>query len=204
MHGLRDALDAVPAVAVLRGLDSDAAVAVGSAAAEAGLRAVEVTLDSPGALKAIASLAAGVPEGVVVGAGTVVRRGDVEAAVAAGASFLVAPHLDLEVLAVASAAGVPMVPGVATPSELHAAVGAGVEMVKLFPATALGTDYLRALRGPYPHTPIIVTGGVSVGDAAAWMSAGATAVGVGTSALGRVPSQVADRVSALVAAVLTS
>lgn len=200
MSGVFAALEDLPALAVLRGLHLETAVAVGRAAVASGLRAVEITLDSPAAFDAIAALAGAVGDGAAVGAGTVVEPEDVDAAISAGATFLVAPHVDLEVLARAVAAGVPMLPGVATPSELHAAERAGASMVKLFPAAALGIPYLRALRGPYPRVPILATGGVTVEAAADWLDAGATAVGLGTATLGTRPDQVSERVTSLVRA----
>lgn len=188
----------VPVVAILRGLPAGAAVSVGCAAVDGGLLAVEVTLDSPGAVEAIAGLVAAVPTEVAVGAGTVLSAADVDLAVAAGAAFLVAPHLDAEVMARAVAAGVPVVPGVASPTELHTAVRAGATMVKLFPAGPLGPGYVAALRGPYPDVPIMVSGGVTVDAVQAWLRAGATVAGIGLSSLGRAAPEVGERARTLV------
>lgn len=182
----------VPLVAVLRGLSAGAATAVGQAAVRGGLRAVEVTMDSPGAAEAIAALVAAVPAGVAVGAGTVVTDTGFDRAVAAGAQFLVAPHLDAGLVGRAAAADIPFVPGVVSPTELHAAVAAGAPMVKLFPAAPLGPGYLAALRGPYPDVEIMVSGGVAVHAVTGWLRAGATVVGIGLHGLGRTAAEVEE------------
>lgn len=182
-----------PAVAVLRGLDAVAAHRFAEAAVAGGLPAVEVTMDSPGAPDTIASLRASLPAGVAVGAGTVVTETDLAAAHGAGASFFVAPHLDEAIVAAAVALGLACIPGVASPTELYRAVGAGAAMVKLFPASALGTGYLRALRGPYPDVAVMVSGGVTIDAAADWWRAGATVVGLGVPAFGDDPCAGAQR-----------
>lgn len=195
---LAAALHAVPVIAVLRGLAPDDATAVGLAAAAGGLRAVEVTMDSPGAGDAIAALVAAAPTGVAVGAGTVVSAADLEHAVTAGARFLVSPHLDGDLVRRAAALEVPFIPGVASPTELHAAVAAGASMVKLFPAAALGQGYLAALRGPYPQVAVMVSGGIAIDTIASWLQAGATAVGIGMATIDRHPDHVQEVASKLV------
>jgi Entner-Doudoroff aldolase len=196
---LRAALDAVPLIAVLRGLGPDAAVPLGVALAAGGLRAVEITLDSPDAAVSIKALVDALDASVVVGAGTVVTTHELAAAVGAGAQFTVSPHLDEEVVLAAHAHGVAVVPGVGTATELHRAVAAGATMVKLFPAGALGVDYLAALRGPYPDVPIMVSGGVGIDRIADWLSAGASAVGLGASAFTRDASPEAAAARAVAA-----
>ena len=101
-------------------------------------------------------------------------------AMAAGASFLVAPHLDPEVLAWAVGRGVPMLPGAATPTEVLAAWRAGAAAVKVFPASALGPAFVRELRGPFPDIPLQPTGGITVETAGEYIRAGAIAVGMGS------------------------
>ncbi len=194
------ALDAVPVIAILRGLGPSDAVALGGAAAAGGVRCVEITMDSPGAVDSIGGLVAAVPTGIVVGAGTVVTLGELDAAVAAGATFVVAPHLDVAIVHAAVERGVAMVPGVATPTEMHAAMAAGAAMAKLFPGAALGVAYLKALRGPYPDVPVMVSGGVTVANVGEWLAAGATAVGLGISALGNDVASVRASAAAVVAA----
>jgi 2-dehydro-3-deoxyphosphogluconate aldolase/(4S)-4-hydroxy-2-oxoglutarate aldolase len=197
---LADALTQVPVVAVLRGLAPDEACALATAAIEGGLRAIEITMDSPGAAESISRLAATAAPGVAIGAGTVVTPADLDAATEAGAAFAVAPHLDLALLATAVTRRLPMVPGVTTPSELHAAVAAGAAFVKLFPAGALGVGYLSALRGPYPSVPLMASGGISVEQIGQWLAAGATAVGIGQSGLAAQPEAMRSRAASAVAA----
>jgi 2-dehydro-3-deoxyphosphogluconate aldolase/(4S)-4-hydroxy-2-oxoglutarate aldolase len=198
---LAEAVRDVPVVAVLRGLATERAAELAAAAVSGGLRAIEITMDSPGAPEAIRRVATTAPSEVAVGAGTVVTRGDLEAAIAAGASFAVAPHLDLEILEAGRAAGLLMVPGVATPTELHTAVGAGAGFVKLFPAAPMGFGYVSALRGPYPEVPLMVSGGITVEQVVGWLDAGASAVGIGQSGLAAEPSAMRRRAAEVVRAV---
>lgn len=179
MTALRDALSFVPLVAVLRGLGTHDAVALARALGDAGLRAVEITMDSPDAASSIKTLVDVLDSTIVVGAGTVVSVHEVSEAVGAGAQFVIAPHLDEEVVAAALSHGVAVVPGVATATELHRAVACGATLVKLFPAGAMGLDYLAALRGPYSDVPIMVSGGVGIDRIGDWLAAGATAIGLG-------------------------
>lgn len=142
-----------------------------------GVSLVEVTLTSPGALGAIQRLSQVRP----VGAGTVRTIGEAGAAVAAGATFLVSPGLNTDLVAWAAEAGVFHLPGVLTPTEIEAALSAGAEAVKLFPISAVGPEYLDALRGPYPGLATVPTGGVSIHNAREYLDHGAIAVGVGGS-----------------------
>jgi 2-dehydro-3-deoxyphosphogluconate aldolase / (4S)-4-hydroxy-2-oxoglutarate aldolase len=118
--------------------------------------------------------------GLVVGAGTVLSIDAARRAIDRGAAFLVAPHIDTDVVAWAAERGVPMFPGAATPTEALTAWRAGAAGVKVFPASSLGTTFVRELRGPFPDLPLIPTGGVSADNAAAYIEAGAVAVGIGS------------------------
>lgn len=197
---LVDALALVPVIAVLRGQETQEACALAIAAMSGGLKVIEVTMDSPGAAESIRRLAESAPPGVAIGAGTVVTLTDLDAAAAAGAGFAVAPHLDPALVTAAEEMGMSMVPGVASPTELHAAVTAGARYVKLFPAAALGLGYLSALRGPYPTVPVMVSGGIAVEQIGLWLAAGATAVGIGQSGLARTPDGMRSRAAEAVAA----
>ena len=149
---------------------------------QGGIGVFEITLDSPNALETIASLR-GDPELVVL-AGTVRTVDDVRAAVDAGAQGCVAPVLRPEVLGACREAGVPSVPGAMTPTEVETAWQLGAAMVKLFPAARLGPEFVRDLRGPLPDVPLLATGGVDASNAAAFLRAGAEAVGVGSALVG--------------------
>ena len=164
-------------VAILRGLSPARVAAIVEPLVAGGVTTIEVTRDSPDALVSIAALA-GRPD-VVAGAGTVLSGDDAEAAVAAGARFLVAPHLDPAVVATMAGRGVPMLPGAVTPTEIAAAWEAGAAAVKLFPAGPLGPTYLAAIRAPLAHIPLVPTGGIDDSNAAAFIAAGAAAIGVG-------------------------
>ena len=189
-------------LAILRGLDVEAAVAAGKALHTAGVLGIEVTLDSPGALDSIRALADVLPDDAVVGAGTVLSNHAAREATAAGARFLVTPVTDVALIGEASARGVPVVPGAMTPTEVHAAWSAGAAAVKLFPAGSLGPRYLKELRGPLGFVPIVATGGVTGDDAAEWVACGAVAVGVGGWLVGGGDdAHIAARASQLLAAV---
>lgn len=170
-------------MAIVRAPDAQGAVRAGLALCGAGIRLVEVSLTTPGAVDAIARLRHDAPQDVQVGAGTVLTAGDVADVVAAGAQFVVTPALAESVEATV-AAGLPLVAGAFTPSEAVAAVQRGADVVKLFPASTLGAGYLRALRDPLPHVPFMAVGGVGPQQAREFLAAGATAVGVGGPLLG--------------------
>lgn len=178
-----EALADVPIVAVLRGLQPSRAAGVAGALVRAGVRVMEVTLNSEGALDAIRRVCAAIPDGIVVGAGTVLRPAEVTAAKAAGAAFLVMPNLDPAVMAAGAEAGLPLMPGVLTPTEAFAAVSMGARVLKLFPAEIVGPAGLKSLRAVLPRhmAPIYAVGGVDLNTMAAWMEAGADGFGIGGS-----------------------
>ena len=149
-----------------------------------GIGLLEVTLDTPGALDAVRRAAT---DGRTVGAGTVVTAEQVRACADAGAGFVVSPGLVLEVLEEAARLGIEAVPGVLTPTEIQQATSHGAETVKVFPASLGGPAYLRAVRGPFPDVGIVPTGGVRIDEVAAYLSAGATAVGLGGALVGSAP-----------------
>ncbi|MEY9965656.1 2-dehydro-3-deoxyphosphogluconate aldolase/(4S)-4-hydroxy-2-oxoglutarate aldolase [Streptacidiphilus sp. MAP12-16] len=173
-------------LAVLRGTDADALTACAAVLADNGVRAVELTLSSEAGLEALRRTAAGLPSGsgVLLGAGTVLTRGQARAAVDAGARYLVTPGVAPDVLAEAADLGVPVLCGALTPSEAMTAVRLGAAAVKLFPAHAVGgARYLRDLRAPFPDVPFIAIGGIGLDDVADYLAAGALAVGVGSPLL---------------------
>ena len=170
-------------MAIVRAPDADGAVRAALALCDAGVRLVEISLTTRGALDAIARLRAEAPSQVWVGAGTVLTARDVTDVLAAGAGFVVTPAL-AESVDAAVAAGVPVAAGAFTPSEAVAAVQRGADVVKLFPASVLGPGYLRALRDPLPDVPFMAVGGIGVDAARDFLAAGAVAVGVGSPLLG--------------------
>jgi 2-dehydro-3-deoxyphosphogluconate aldolase/(4S)-4-hydroxy-2-oxoglutarate aldolase len=181
-----EALIASGVVAVLRAPTADGFAAVADVLMAAGITAIEVTLTSHGAIDAIGGLRRQLPEHAVIGAGTVLSADQAKASVDAGAAFLVSPVLDPVLLG--SEFGVPFYPGGLTPSELFAAQRTGAPLVKLFPAATVGPRYIRDVHGPLPGVRIMPTGGIDLGDIAAWLSAGAATVGLGGPLLGDAAS----------------
>lgn len=172
-------------VAILRASRADRFVEISHALVDAGLHGIEVTLTSDGALDALAQLAAELPGEVILGAGTVLDTAQAEAAVEAGASFLVSPTVSLDVIQRGRELGVAVFPGAATPTEVFQAWRGGATAVKVFPASLLGgPDYIRALRGPLPDIPLIPTGGIDLQSARTYLEAGSTAIGMGRPLIG--------------------
>lgn len=169
-----------PLVAILRGLPAEDAASVGAALFEAGFQAVEVPLNRPGALQAIATLAALAPAGTLIGAGTVMSPQEVQAVSEAGGRLIVCPHCDPAVIDEAVALGLWCVPGVGTASEAFTALRHGAHGLKLFPAEVWGPRGLKALKAVLPDgTPLWPVGGVAADNLAQWTVAGATGFGIG-------------------------
>jgi 2-dehydro-3-deoxyphosphogluconate aldolase/(4S)-4-hydroxy-2-oxoglutarate aldolase len=143
-----------------------------------GVEVVELTFTTPGVEAALARVRERHP-GVLLGAGTIRDEGQARRAAAAGADFLVMPHLEARLLETCRATGLPALPGVLTPSEVALALAQGAGVLKLFPAGPVGPGHLKALRGPFPDIRVVPTGGIGLEDIPAWMEAGALAVGVG-------------------------
>lgn len=158
----------------------DDLVRVVEAVAEGGVRCIEVTMTTPGALECIETAAkklAGAD--VLLGAGTVLDAQTCRAAILAGAEYIVAPTLSRETIMTARRYGKPVMPGAFTPTEILTAWECGADFVKVFPANVGGPDYLKAIKGPLPQIPLVPTGGVELDNIGAFMKAGAAAVGVG-------------------------
>lgn len=188
---LPDAIFEERIIAVARGQDATTAPDLAASLHTGGLNVLEITVEAAGGIEAIAALADGT---TVIGAGTVTTLEQASSAVAVGASFLVSPHLDEALMAWSSTRGVPFIPGVFTPTEIHAARMAGARAVKLYPASLGGPTLLRGLLGPYPDLAVIPTGGVDGSNAAAYLEAGAVAVGVGGWLTGGTdPGLIAER-----------
>jgi Entner-Doudoroff aldolase len=193
-------------VAVVRGTRGDRAAAVLDVLASAGLRCLEVTMNTPGAIETLRAARDRLPPEVELGAGTVIDADDVDSAAAAGASFVVAPDTRAGVAARALARGLAYYPGALTPTEVGAAWDLGASAVKVFPASRVGPGYLRELRGPFRDIPLLPTGGVRIEDAGDYIAAGAIGVGVGGPLIGDALDggdldALADRARRLLAAV---
>ncbi|MEU9507918.1 bifunctional 4-hydroxy-2-oxoglutarate aldolase/2-dehydro-3-deoxy-phosphogluconate aldolase [Micromonospora sp. NPDC048170] len=174
-------------LAIIRGTDTAAALAAGTALLEEGVRLIEVALTTPGATRVIEALRAVAPAGSLVGAGTVLTTADVADVAAAGAQFVVTPAV-VESIAEAARRGFPVVAGALTPTEAYTATRMGASAVKLFPAAVGGPAYLKAVRDPFPDIPFVAVGGVGLDDVPGYFRAGAIAVGLGGPLVGDAAS----------------
>jgi len=175
------AIEATGVVAVVRLDDARVGRAVAEALSAGGVKAIEVTMTVPNAIELIAELSASLPPDVIVGAGTVVDAGTARAVIGAGARFVVGPVFRPAVIAACHELDVPAMPGCFSPSEILSAWEAGADVVKVFPATALGPGFFKDIRGPLPQVRLMPTGGVTRANAGEWIRAGAVAVGAGTA-----------------------
>lgn len=172
-------------IAILRAPDASAFVTVARCLVEEGIRCIEVTLTSAGALQAIDALCRDLGGQVCLGAGTVLTAQDAADAIDAGAAFIVSPGVITPVIDLAARRAVPSLPGAWSATEVINAWQSGATAVKLFPAATGGPDYLRHLRGPLPDVPLVPTGGVAIAAVKEYLDAGAVAVGVGAPLVGR-------------------
>ncbi len=198
---LTDVLRRTGLVAILRGVKSREVAEIGAALFAAGICIIEVPLGSPDALASIRILRAGLPPECLVGAGTVLLRSQVEEVRQAGGELIVMPHSDPDVIRAAKAAHLAVVPGVATPTEAIAAIAAGGDALKMFPAELLGTAVLEAWRAVLPAgTPIVPVGGITPEKLAGFVAAGATGAGLGAALYhpGMSASEAAARAAAFV------
>ncbi|HEX5994106.1 MAG TPA: bifunctional 4-hydroxy-2-oxoglutarate aldolase/2-dehydro-3-deoxy-phosphogluconate aldolase [Jiangellales bacterium] len=179
--GFDAAMSGVPVIAIVRLPEAIAAAPLAVAVHRGGIRLIEVTLTTVGALDAVQTMREAGLDGLSVGVGSVRTAEDVHRSIDAGAEFLVTPTTNLDVLQAARQAGLPAMCGGLTPTELETAHRAGSAYVKLFPASALGPRYLREVLAPLPELRIIPTGGVDVDTIAQFKAAGAVGVGVGSA-----------------------
>jgi 2-dehydro-3-deoxyphosphogluconate aldolase / (4S)-4-hydroxy-2-oxoglutarate aldolase len=170
-------------VAIIRMKDPGKVRAVFDAIGEGGVWVIEVTMTVPGAIELIRQLAASLPNGFVLGAGTVLDAETARRVIDAGARFVVSPVFRRDVVAACHAQDVAIMPGCFTPTEILDAWDMGADIVKVFPATALGPTFIKDVRGPLPQVKLMPTGGVTLDNAGDWIRAGAVAVGVGTALL---------------------
>ena len=167
-------------IAIVRTQQAAQVVPLFEALIAGGIKAIEITMTTPNALAAIREARDKVGERALIGVGTVLEAEMCRAAITAGAEFVVTPICRTELVAVAHAAGCPIMLGAYTPTEAQLAHEAGADFIKLFPADNLGAGYVKALRAPLPHLRIVPTGGVDVEKVAEFLKAGCAALGVGS------------------------
>jgi 2-dehydro-3-deoxyphosphogluconate aldolase/(4S)-4-hydroxy-2-oxoglutarate aldolase len=173
-------LQDVGLIPVLRAESVDKAMALVSAIATGGVKVLEVTMTVPGAIQVIRRLVEELPD-ILIGAGTVLDPETARGCILAGAKFVVSPGLNVKTIDMCHRYSIAVLPGALTPTEILAAWEAGADVVKVFPAGAVGgASYLASLRGPLPHIKMIPTGGVSLANAREFLEAGAYALGVGS------------------------
>ncbi len=185
------------AIGIVRTDGPKTALTAGQQLLAAGMHTVEIALTTPGGLDAVQALAETAPPGTAIGAGTVLDATTARLAILAGATFLVSPSLDRDVIATGHRYDIPVIPGTGTATEVVAAMEAGADAVKFFPSSSLGPGHLRDLRGPLPQVPFIPTGGITVEDAPKYIAAGAVAVGVGSALTVGTDDEIAARVQGL-------
>ena len=180
---LLEFLKPVPVVGILRDIPRGCEELCVKTAATCGLKAIEVTMNTQDAVDIIAALKeAAAPFGMTVGAGTVRHGSDLDKAIAAGAEFIVTPNTRKEIIRTSNTAGIPIIPGALTPTEVQKAFDLGAAAVKVFPVNCVGgPEYIRALRGPFRDIPLMACGGVNPQNAAAYLKAGANLLSFGGS-----------------------
>jgi 2-dehydro-3-deoxyphosphogluconate aldolase/(4S)-4-hydroxy-2-oxoglutarate aldolase len=178
-------------VAVVRSPDSQQLVEVARALADGGVTVVEITMSVPGSLDVLRQVRQALGERVLLGAGTVLDAETARAVLLAGAEYVVAPTVNLDVIRLCRRYDKLVMPGAFTPTEILTAWEAGADIVKVFPAEVVGPAYFKALRGPLPQVRLMPTGGVDVTTAAAFLKAGACCLGIGGQLV--EPRAVAER-----------
>ena len=171
-----------PVMAILRNFSTERSVELAHRAWDLGIDIVEVPIQTSDAVPALeAVIAAGRERGRTVGAGTVITPEQVDLSTRLGAGFTVAPGLSRDVVERSAKAGTPHLPGIATASEIQAAMALGCDWVKAFPASLLGTEWFRAMRGPFPALNFVATGGLTAQNAAPYLDAGVRCVALGSA-----------------------
>ena len=199
---IRPYLDQCPLVAIIRGVTPEEAEAVGAAIFEAGIRIIEVPLNSPDPLASIRRLAESLGDRALIGAGTVLNAAQVGEVQAAGGRLVVSPNTNPAVIRETVAAGMISSPGYFTPSEAFSALEAGAQALKFFPAEAATPAVVKAQKAVLPRdVPLIVVGGIQPDNMRPWLDAGATGFGLGSGlyAPGRSAEETAERARAYVA-----
>ncbi|WP_208590536.1 bifunctional 4-hydroxy-2-oxoglutarate aldolase/2-dehydro-3-deoxy-phosphogluconate aldolase [Gracilibacillus suaedae] len=168
-------------VAIIRGVPSEHILDVANALHQGGIRILEITVDTTNVLDAIEQVRKEFDQELIVGAGTVLDAETARAAIMAGSQFIFSPTVDIDTIKLTKRYGIVSIPGAMTPTEILTAYENGADLIKIFPATALGPTYIKDIKGPLPHIPLMPTGGVNLDNISAYFQAGAVAAGLGSS-----------------------
>ena len=168
-------------VAVIRGARPDQIVPIARALNEGGIRTLEITVETPKVCELIDKVKEEFGDDIIVGAGTVLDPETARSVIKAGAEFIFSPTVNIETIKMAKRYGIISIPGALTPTEILTAYEHGADVIKVFPADALGVGYFKNLKGPLPHIPLMPTGGVNLDNLASFLKAGAVAAGIGGS-----------------------
>jgi 2-dehydro-3-deoxyphosphogluconate aldolase/(4S)-4-hydroxy-2-oxoglutarate aldolase len=168
-------------IAVVRAQKQEQVIPLTEALIAGGVIAIEITMTTPNAIDAIRDASSRFGKQALIGVGTILKKTDCQAAIDAGAEFVVSPICRTELVPIAQAADKPIMLGSYTPTEAQTAHEAGSDFIKIFPADTLGPGYIKALKAPLPHLQIVPTGGVDAANVAEWFKAGVAAVGAGSS-----------------------
>lgn len=168
-------------VAIIRGVEKKDIIPVVEALYKGGIKLVEVTMNTDGAVEMLSMLNKKFGNELFIGAGTVLEVEEAKKAIAAGAKYFVTPNVDEEIIRYAINHNVDILPGVMTPTEVVQAYKAGAKIVKVFPTSILGSSYIKELQGPLSHIPMVAVGGVRPENVADFIKAGAVGIGVGGS-----------------------
>jgi len=166
-------------IAIIRADSSERIMAIMEALEKGGIDLIEITMTTPDALRSIKEVKAGWGDRIIIGAGTVMSAGSAEDCISAGAEFIVSPHFKPEIVRMGKRYSKVVIPGAMTPTEIVSAWEEGADLVKVFPVGQLGPAYIKSLRGPLPQIPLVPTGGVNLNNAADFLKAGASALGIG-------------------------
>lgn len=172
-------------IAIIRGVDDAHIERTVEALVNGGISVMEITMNTVGAEAMIKAVSKRWAPNIIIGAGTVMTPQAAYDAISAGAQFIVCPHTDKRIIDVAKALNKAVIPGAMTPTEVASAIQSGADFVKLFPAAALGPDYIKQLRGPFNDVPFIAVGGINLDNAADFIRAGAVGLGIGGELVNR-------------------
>ena len=168
-------------IAIIRNAKPDDILPIVKSLYKSGIRAIEITMNSPKALESIELVATEMKDKVVVGAGTVLDAESARLAILSGATFILSPTLNKETIQMTKKYGAVSIPGALSPTEILDAYEYGGDIIKVFPTTSMGPEYIKDLQGPLPQIPLLPTGGIDLNNIEQFMKAGAVGVGLGSS-----------------------